>query len=58
MGDLPQHKRLRVIDDIKSGKSRFLVATDVAARGLDIEGLAVVINYDLPISRETYIHRI
>ncbi|MDR0513291.1 MAG: DEAD/DEAH box helicase, partial [Treponema sp.] len=58
MGDLPQHKRLRVIDDIKSGKSRFLVATDVAARGLDIEGLAVVINYDLPNESENYVHRI
>ena len=58
MGDLPQHKRLKIIDDIKAGKLRFLVATDVAARGLDIEGLAMVINYDLPNESENYVHRI
>ncbi|MCL2373649.1 MAG: DEAD/DEAH box helicase [Treponema sp.] len=58
MGDLPQHKRLKIIDDIKAGKIRFLVATDVAARGLDIEGLAMVVNYDLPNESENYVHRI
>jgi ATP-dependent RNA helicase RhlB len=58
MGDLPQPKRLKIIDDIKAGKLRFLVATDVAARGLDIEGLAMVINYDLPNETENYVHRI
>ena len=58
MGDLPQKKRLMIIDDIKAGKIRILVATDVAARGLDIEGLAMVINYDLPNESENYVHRI
>jgi ATP-dependent RNA helicase RhlB len=58
MGDLPQPKRLKIIDDIKAGKLHFLVATDVAARGLDIEALAMVINYDLPNETENYVHRI
>ncbi|MDR3336884.1 MAG: DEAD/DEAH box helicase [Treponema sp.] len=58
MGDLPQSKRLRIIEDLKAGKIRFLVATDVAARGLDIEALAMVVNYDLPVESENYVHRI
>ncbi|MDR2739044.1 MAG: DEAD/DEAH box helicase [Treponema sp.] len=58
MGDLPQSKRLKIIEDVKAGKTRFLVATDVAARGLDIDDLAMVINYDLPIEAENYVHRI
>jgi len=58
MGDLPQPKRLRVIDDIKAGKLHILVATDVAARGLDIEDLSLVVNYDLPNESENYVHRI
>ncbi|MDR0642669.1 MAG: DEAD/DEAH box helicase, partial [Treponema sp.] len=58
IGDLPQVKRLKVIDDVKAGKIRYLAATDVAARGLDIEGLAMVINYDLPVESENYVHRI
>jgi len=58
IGDLPQVKRLKIIEAVKAGKTRFLVATDVAARGLDIEGLAMVINYDLPNEAENYIHRI
>jgi ATP-dependent RNA helicase RhlB len=58
MGDLPQVKRLKIINDIKAGKIRLLVATDVAARGLDIEGLALVVNYDLPNESENYVHRI
>jgi ATP-dependent RNA helicase RhlB len=58
MGDLPQVKRLKIIDNIKAGKIKFLVATDVAARGLDIEGLALVVNYDLPVEAESYVHRI
>ena len=52
IGDLPQIKRLQVIEDVKAGKSRFLVAPDVAARGLDIEGLAMVVNFDLPTEAE------
>jgi ATP-dependent RNA helicase RhlB len=58
IGDLPQVKRLKIIDDIKAGRLRFLAATDVAARGLDIEGLALVVNYDLPNEAENYVHRI
>jgi ATP-dependent RNA helicase RhlB len=58
IGDLPQKQRLRIIEDVKNGKTSFLVATDVAARGLDIEGLAMVVNYDLPVEAENYVHRI
>ena len=58
IGDLPQSKRLKIIDDIKAGTIRYLVATDVAARGLDIEGLELVVNYDLPTESENYVHRI
>jgi ATP-dependent RNA helicase RhlB len=58
MGDLPQNKRLGVINRMKSGELRFLVATDVAARGLQIDDLALVINYDIPEDFENYVHRI
>jgi ATP-dependent RNA helicase RhlB len=58
IGDLPQAKRLKVIDDVKAGNVHFLVATDVAARGLDIDNLSMVINYDLPVEAENYVHRI
>jgi len=58
IGDLPQSKRLKIIDDMKSGKIPFLVATDVAARGLHIDDLELVVNYDLPEDCENYVHRI
>ncbi|MDR0644736.1 MAG: DEAD/DEAH box helicase [Treponema sp.] len=58
IGDLPQPKRLKIIEGIKEGKIRYLTATDVAARGLDIEDLSMVVNYDLPVEAENYIHRI
>ncbi|MDR0495044.1 MAG: DEAD/DEAH box helicase [Treponema sp.] len=58
IGDLPQARRLKVIENVKAGKIKFLAATDVAARGLDIESLAMVINYDLPTEAENYVHRI
>ncbi|MDR2964326.1 MAG: DEAD/DEAH box helicase [Treponema sp.] len=58
MGDLPQTKRQKIIDDLKAGKVKILVATDVAARGLDVDNLAMVINYDLPVESENYVHRI
>ncbi len=58
MGDLPQSKRLEIIEDLKAGKLHFLVATDVAARGLDIEALDMVFNYDIPEDAESYVHRI
>lgn len=58
MGDLPQKKRLQIVDETKEGKVKFLVATDVAARGLHIDDLAMVVNYDIPQDCENYVHRI
>jgi ATP-dependent RNA helicase RhlB len=49
MGDLPQSKRLKIVDEVKKGHHKFLVATDVAARGLHIDELEMVINYDVPL---------
>ncbi|OAV17556.1 ATP-dependent RNA helicase [Moraxella catarrhalis] len=57
-GDLPQGKRNRIVSDMKSGKCDLLVATDVAARGIDISAISHVINYDLPRQVEDYVHRI
>lgn len=57
-GDVPQNKRLRIMNDFSAGKIRVLVATDVAARGLHIEEVSLVINYDLPNDAEDYVHRI
>lgn len=57
-GDLDQDQRNAVLARLKNGSSRVVVATDVAARGLDIKDLSLVINYDFPIDHETYIHRI
>jgi len=57
-GDKSQNARQRTIDDMKSGRLDVLVATDVAARGLDIDGISHVINFDLPMVAEDYIHRI
>src|SRR5690606_9809231 len=57
-GDLRQKSRDRVIQKFRSQQYRILVATDVAARGLDIPHIACVINYDLPQCAEDYIHRI
>ncbi len=57
-GDIPQKKRLRILEEFKVGKLNFLVATDVASRGLHIEGVTHVVNYDLPQDPEDYVHRI
>ena len=57
-GDKTQAERLAALEDFKSGKVAVLVATDVASRGLDIEGLPQVINFDIPHSPEDYVHRI
>jgi len=57
-GDLSQNKREKVIDSFKQGGEEILVATDVAARGLDVDGITHVVNYDLPVDTETYVHRI
>ena len=57
-GDMNQSQRERCIEQMKSGKSSILVATDVVARGLDIPRISLVINYDLPGDNEAYVHRI
>lgn len=57
-GDLPQGKRNRIVSDMKSGKCDLLIATDVAARGIDISAISHVVNYDLPRQVEDYVHRI
>ncbi len=57
-GDLPQGKRNRIVGDMKSGKCDLLIATDVAARGIDISAISHVVNYDLPRQVEDYVHRI
>ena len=57
-GDVEQKRRLRIMEDFKSGKLPILIATDVASRGLHIEGVSHVINYDLPQDCEDYVHRI
>ena len=57
-GDIPQSKRLNTIQQFKQGKFHLLVATDVAARGIHIEGLSLVINYDVPNDKDNYVHRI
>jgi superfamily II DNA/RNA helicase len=56
-GDKPQPARLRALERFKAGEVRILVATDVAARGIDIDELPVVVNVDLPIVAEDYVHR-
>ncbi len=57
-GDKSQGARERALAEFKAGKKRVLVATDIAARGIDIDSLAYVLNYDLPNEPETYVHRI
>lgn len=57
-GDMPQKERERMVDKLKRGSLDILVATDVAARGLDVERISHVINYDIPYDAEAYIHRI
>ncbi len=58
IGDMPQSRRLKVLNDFKSSKISILVATDVAARGIDVNDLSLVVNYDLPNEPENYVHRI
>ncbi|MCR1162745.1 DEAD/DEAH box helicase [Paenarthrobacter sp. UW852] len=57
-GDIPQQQRERTVDALKEGRIDILVATDVAARGLDVERISHVINYDIPHDTESYVHRI
>lgn len=57
-GDLPQRKRFKLMSQFKNGSIKILVATDVASRGIHVEDISHVINYDLPQDSENYIHRI
>ena len=57
-GDLSSDLRKSIMEEFKSGKLRMLLSTDLLSRGIDIQQLSLVINYDLPIEKETYIHRI
>jgi ATP-dependent RNA helicase DDX5/DBP2 len=57
-GDKGQREREQALNDLKEGRIKTLVATDVAARGLDIKGVTLVVNYDLPANTEDYVHRI
>ena len=56
-GGMVQEDRFAVMNDFKRGKFRYLVATDVAARGIDIDNITHVINYDFPLEKESYVHR-
>lgn len=57
-GDMTQQAREQTLDKLKSGRLDILVATDVAARGIDIERISLVVNYDIPLDAESYVHRI
>ncbi|MDD7582730.1 DEAD/DEAH box helicase [Corynebacterium sp. 32222D000AT] len=57
-GDIAQNQRERTVDQLKDGRLDILVATDVAARGLDVERITHVVNYDIPNDTESYVHRI
>lgn len=57
-GDMPQAERDEIMRNFRDGHSRVLITTDLWARGIDVERVSLVINYDLPLSREQYIHRI
>ena len=57
-GDLPQRKRFRLMEGFKDGRIKILVATDVASRGIHVEDISHIVNYDLPQDSENYVHRI
>lgn len=57
-GEVAQNKRTKTLDDFKKGKTQFLIATDVVGRGIHIDGISHVINYNLPQEPENYVHRI
>jgi len=57
-GDMPQSYREKIMTGFRAGKIRFLIATDVASRGIDVSGISHVINFDLPMDIENYVHRI
>lgn len=57
-GEVEQRDRLRTIEAFREGRFRYLICTDVAARGVDFDNITHVINYDIPLAKETYVHRI
>jgi len=57
-GDKAQSTRTRTLDDFRSGELRILVATDLAARGIDVDNIELVVNYDVPVDPEVYVHRV
>ena len=57
-GDKTQNRREKILESLKEGKTKIVVATDVAARGIDVDGITYVVNYDLPDDTESYVHRI
>ncbi len=57
-GDIPQERREKIVKQLKAGRVDILIATDVVARGLDVERISHVINYDIPLDTESYVHRI
>src|SRR5690606_8384311 len=57
-GNKSQNARQRALNDFRTGRARVLVATDIAARGIDVPGISHVVNYDLPDEAESYVHRI
>lgn len=57
-GDMKQDERESIMNDFRTGNSRVLISTDVWARGIDVQQVSLVINYDLPTDKENYIHRI
>jgi superfamily II DNA/RNA helicase len=57
-GDMTQLDRDKIMKGFRTGESRILISTDIIARGIDIQQVSIVINYDIPRYRETYIHRI
>src|ERR1700741_81355 len=57
-GDMDQKERDIIMREFRSGSTRVLITTDVWARGIDVQQVSLVINYDLPLNRENYIHRI
>ncbi|MBU0641214.1 MAG: DEAD/DEAH box helicase, partial [Planctomycetes bacterium] len=57
-GDLAQGRRTRVLNDLRAGRLKVLVATDLASRGLDVTGVSHIVNYDIPVDPTVYVHRI
>lgn len=57
-GDMSQDDRDLIMKEFRSGSSRILISTDLLARGIDVQQVSLVVNYDLPPSKENYIHRI